>query len=452
MTEKDIQLDINNLRSLYPRSVVSFAHKMTIQQTVSFAFEYTQHKYMRLGTEEGKVFGAYLTLLKTEPDDMGNTIAELEKFVDEEVVEECLRYIRTGVVPYHILGKKLIKDLKADAEPYYLETSKPSMLYVYLLKIMRCSFMGYNKIHKMLMEEIDSFSDEIADAIHSAYAWYLSYPQSLKEEYVKAFNTKVEETRRKFVDNELSLFSEILSDTMGQPLIKEFINDVENGIKPAFYPIWLDPSLMEMQMVDVTPAVTNEATETQTVADGDVITEVPYNVQNKDAISHRNTSYIGAFYVKVLGWTVDGKTPEDVVNEMKLMQMASDGSDLSDEELEKRAKRMYGMVEAQDEHAKYQESEEAKAHKEALKEVDITKVPKRAPLYKDEEVKPVRTHEISNVATRYCVLKVAKNMSHRVMSKRWFDTLQEAEEFREAIVKDNPEIAKNFDFKIEEVY
>ena len=59
---------------------------------------------------------------------------------------------------------------------------------------------------------------------------------------------------------------------------------------------------------------------------------------------------------------------------------------------------------------------------------------------------------VANGNVKYVVKKVAKDSSSRVMSERWFDTAQEAEKFKRDMLEGNPEMARNFEFKIEQGY
>ena len=49
---------------------------------------------------------------------------------------------------------------------------------------------------------------------------------------------------------------------------------------------------------------------------------------------------------------------------------------------------------------------------------------------------------------QFVVEKVAKDSSSRVMSQSWFNTREEAEQFKKTLIEDSPEMAKHFDFRI----
>ena len=53
---------------------------------------------------------------------------------------------------------------------------------------------------------------------------------------------------------------------------------------------------------------------------------------------------------------------------------------------------------------------------------------------------------------QYVVKKIAKNGSSRCVSTRWFNTKEEAEQFKAEIEKTQPEMIKNFEFRVEQGY
>ena len=60
------------------------------------------------------------------------------------------------------------------------------------------------------------------------------------------------------------------------------------------------------------------------------------------------------------------------------------------------------------------------------------------------------TRTISNEKNiQYCVKKVARDGSERVMSENWFETEKQAQEFVKEVTESNPAMAKAFEFKIE---
>ena len=50
---------------------------------------------------------------------------------------------------------------------------------------------------------------------------------------------------------------------------------------------------------------------------------------------------------------------------------------------------------------------------------------------------------------QYCVKKVARDGSERVMSENWFETEKQAQDFVKEVTESNPAMAKAFEFKIE---
>ena len=400
--EDERVVDVTSLRALCPRQEqMTFLEKTVLDQAVSFKFERLLHKYMYIGGEESRVFATYITLIENNPALYGNICDRLENFVSEDVIEEALRYIRTGMIPYHFMAEKLVSDLRCSGNGFYLETSKPSMLLVFLLKTMRASLIAYNKVHERLMEDYEKFTDEIKEVIDYAKAWYSDYPQELKEGYMRAFNTESEKQRRKFMDNELTVFSEVLVDMLKAPLDPGAIEAIMQGLAPRYTPIWVvDPFSM---LAGGGASGEGEGG----VAAGEQSQETEVTPQSTGA-------GMGSFAEDVLGYGPNGETPQ----EMKALR-------------EKIKQRMAEIENG--------ETEEPVVGFNAPQEVEEPK--------EEEPDTPV-----ANGNVKYVVKKVAKDSSSRVMSERWFDTAQEAEKFKRDMLEGNPEMARNFEFKIEQGY
>lgn len=241
MTEKSI-LEFDSLVDYYIANKVEalpLLKKLVIKQEISFSYEWSIHKHMRQETQESFNFSTFICLIQAEPKYYGNYVeCMIEDFkVPEEVIEKCLQHIRSGEVPYQIWIDKCISDLKGS--DFYSQTSVPGMLLVYLMKTMRTSIIGYMKLHKALIEE--DLSDEIQEAVNAAYIMYSELPKEWKEAYMKLFNTDNERLRRKFHDNELSLFAETLIDMTQYPLNMQLLLAIENGERPASETFWNEP-------------------------------------------------------------------------------------------------------------------------------------------------------------------------------------------------------------------
>ena len=213
--------------------------KFAIEQDVSFAYEWFIHKHMRMETQESFNFSTYTCLIQAEPEYYGNYIeVMLDKInIPEEIIEQCLQYIRTGEIPYQLWINKLIADLRGS--DYYSKHSIPGMLLVYLCKTMRVSLVGYMKLYKALSEA--DLDEELQNVISVAHAMYMDLPKDWKEAYMRLFSAEDEELRRKFADNELTLFTETLIDMTQYPLNLQMLEDIEKGKLPAGSIFWSEP-------------------------------------------------------------------------------------------------------------------------------------------------------------------------------------------------------------------
>lgn len=233
--------DVSSLISLCQRDDnLSLLKEVAIDQEVSFIFERFLHKYMYNGGVASRRFGAYRCLVNANPALYGNYCDRLVNYVSEDDIEEMLMYIRTGIIPYQIMVEKLIADINSCN--LYQASSRAGMLTVFLMKVMRCSIKGYFEVMKALRAEthLPEDCERILDLVE---ARYFEYPQDIKEAYMRTFNTDVEEMRRKFMDNELTLFSETFFDMIRCPLDMNKINDLEKGLINVFTPIWVEPDM-----------------------------------------------------------------------------------------------------------------------------------------------------------------------------------------------------------------
>lgn len=441
MNNKDNKVgNIPNLIDMFPPNEnISLIKDIAIEQQVSFTFERMLHKYMYNDSKESFVLGAYICLIKVDPALYGDYCKHLLNFVSEETINKALLHIKTGVIPYDIFVDKLISDLNDDSI-LYDRTSVGSMLAVFLLKTMRASLTAYNKAHKALMEDYHKYSDSIKRAIDMAYSWFLEYPATLKEEYAKAYyaeyeDVKVAEKERiRFLDNELTIFSEVLADMIQMPLNTELINAKEQGEIPQYAPVWLhrqgagvtaSSKYVELMggsdMLTVLYVHSKEGEEEIVVSDnGDgTVSEVSYK--------HEGTmSGMGSFAENVLGYSPMGDTPEQVAS------MGKKRKDNMQNALESlKDNKLLSLIQNQIQDISIDDKEEEK-----VEEVKQSK-----------PIPPMNARKV-----QYVVKKIAKNGSSRVVSTRWFNTREEAEQFKAEIEKTQPEMIKNFEFKVEQGY
>ena len=443
MDRQDNVGNVPNLIDMFPPNEnISLINDIAIEQQVSFTFERILHKYMYNDSKESFVLGAYICLIKVDPALYGDYCKHLLNFVSEETLNKALLHIKTGVIPYDIFVDKLLSDLNEDSY-LYEKSSVGSMLAVFLLKTMRASLTAYNKAHKALMEDYHRYSDSIKRAIDMAYSWYLEYPVTLKEEYAKAFYAEYEDVqvaekeRIRFLDNELTIFSEVLADMVQLPLNMELIKAKEEGEIPQFAPVWLhrqgagvtaSSKYVELMGGADNVAVVyihgNEGEEEIVMSDnGDgTVSEVSYK--------HEGTmSGMGSFAENVLGYSPMGDTPEQVAKmgkkKKEVMQNAIGAF---------RDNKLLSLIQTQIENFDIEEEDD-------VEEKPQPKVERTTP------VPPMNARKV-----QYVVKKIAKNGSSRCVSTRWFNTKEEAEQFKAEIEKTQPEMIKNFEFRVEQGY
>lgn len=316
LQEQEKEVNVDNLIALCQKvDPISALRDYAIKESVDFTYEWMIHGYMRSDTKESRLFGTYICLIGADPQYYGNYIDHMinDHGIEEEFINKVLMYIRTGIVPYNIWIDKLISDIKNGAESYE-KSSIPSMLLVYLLKTMRTSLIGFNKLVKALRDEDNNIDEKLLKVVDIAEACLKDIPTNLKEEYMVAFSSSIEETRRKFQDNELSLFSEILLDMLQCPLDIEAVQALEKGELPAFAPVWVEPPF-------------------------GIGTNIAYNARSKEAENPNDVDEngqpkqqnkklgMGSFAVDVLGYGKDGATPAEMEERRKAL--AEENGDIS---------------------------------------------------------------------------------------------------------------------------
>ena len=450
-----------------------------MKQRVAFRFERMLHSYMyNCGSATAK-FATYITLLETKPNVYGNVCDILSEFVSEEVIEECLMYIRSGIVPYHVWTDKLLDDIKGSA--FYNKESIAGMLTVYLGKTLRASLIAYHKAVKALEEESDKLPEDVMAGIEFIKTRYMEIPQDVREEYMNAFNTEDEEMRRKFADNETSIFTETLVDMLSKPISQEALEAAERGELGPYDIFWVEPPFG-----GATPLVSNARGE------GGVATSIPpQQTQGQQDPNQPQTSMtppgMGS-WLKVIGRGPKGETAEEMERMAELennrgIEFHWDNPDfrefieryfLDEEDFYKRELPEEGMLdtyfdetengegipfsdleaeeimnEAHEWHAKaraaYLEWRNAQLEDATGKSNFLDRVKREINELRE---KNAPKHKIENVATQYKVEKICKDSSKRVMSTNWFDTEDEAEEFVRELEENNPMMMRSFDFKI----
>lgn len=271
--------------------------KAIIKQNVAFAFEWYINQHMRINTKEAFVFSAFICLIQALPEYYGNYMEFMieDCNVAKDDLEKILQHIRTGIIPYQIWVNKIISDIKMGGE-YYSGPSVPGMVLVYLLKTMKTSIIGYMKLYKALMDD-DKINDDIKEMVMAAHIYFSEMPQDLKEGYMKAFSSEDEKARRIFQDNELSLFSETLIDTLRLPLNLSKYIDIEEGKAPVFSQFW-DTPLMQGGLKIVNRSRGDIEKE---MAEERVKRRLP---QSQGGMSN--------FAEYVLGYGPNGETPEEM--------------------------------------------------------------------------------------------------------------------------------------------
>lgn len=240
--------------------------KIAVEQKVTFSYEWFLHKHMRCETAASYNFTTYTCLIQADPKYYGNYIDIMLNKLDvkEEVVETCLEYIRSGLLPYQLWIDKVISDL-GDTE-YYSRASLPSLLLVYLCQTMRTSLIGYMKLHKALLEQ--PLDEDLKDVVSLAYSQYIEVPKKVKEQYMNNFKSDNEVIRRKFMDAELQLFATTLIDMTQFPIMLDVVEKMEKGEVPPGTQFWTPP------LMPIPPIENNSRLELSLDSDEEDIVEL----------------------------------------------------------------------------------------------------------------------------------------------------------------------------------
>lgn len=509
MTEenkKDEQAtDVSSLISLCQRvDNLPVIQKIALKQKVSFHFEYTLRGYMRNEGIPSNKFGAYISLLETKPELYGNVCDILtENFVSEKVVEECLMYIRSGLIPYHFWTEKLIHDIHQNF--YYNKASVGGLLAVYLGKALKASLIAFNKAIKALEDEFcDEFSYEenenagrmgiikredkwadVKDSIAFVKTRALEIPQELKEKYMSAFATNDEVERVKFQENETTIFTETLIDMLKYPFDPDVLEKMKNGTSTPFEDFWITPPLGGARATLVSRAR----------GEGDTMQQDVNEQQDQQG-------GMGSWW-EMLGFGPNGETPEEMQRQQELearQAALEEHENTRIQEFHWNNPSFRRFIEENDladsfeqdmyddtveidtdyvtwEHADLVNENFNEGDPEWVTEEDIQRIVAEARRFKphaeraykrfieEQEVQVIEakvaksnerferekaTRVISNEKNiKYCVQKVARDGSQRVMSENWFDTEKEAQDFVKEVTESNPIMAKAFEFKVE---
>ena len=238
-----------------------------------------------------------------------------------------------------------------------------------------------------IKKEDDKWAD-LKDGIAFVKARALEYPQDLKEKYMKAFSTNDDSERVKFLENETTIFTETLIDMLKYPFDHEVIERMQAGTASPFEDFWVTPPF------------------------GGGSTLVSYargagNTMQQEVSEQQEQQGGMGSWLAMLGFGPNGETPEEMARKRELAERQAELMlDEDDRETVERVKK---------------------------------------------EVREIRnTHIISNEKNiQYCVKKVARDGSERVMSENWFETEKQAQEFVKEVTESNPAMAKAFEFKIE---
>jgi hypothetical protein len=205
---------------------------------------------------------------------------------------------------------------------------------------------------------------------------------------MKAFSTNDDSERVRFQENETTIFTETLIDMLKYPFDPKAIERMENGTATPFEDFWITPMF------------------------GGGSTLISYARGNGDTMQQGSADMqeqqggMGSWW-QMLGYGPNGETPEEMARRRELAERQAELIlDEDDEETVKTVKR---------------EVNDLRHSRTISNEKDI----------------------------QYCVKKVARDGSDRVMSENWFDTEKQAREFIKEVTESNPAMAKAFEFKIE---
>ena len=502
--------DVSSLIALCQRTDnMPVIQKLALKQKVAFHFEYTLHSYMRNEGHPTNKFATYISLLETKPEYYGNVCDILtENFVSEEVVEECLMYIRSGIIPYHLWTDKLVHDLKESF--YYNQASIGGLLTVYLGKTLKASLIAFNKVVKVLEEEFcqefsyddnpnagrlgikkeDDKWQDVKDGIAFVKARALEYPQDLKEKYMKAFSTNDDSERVKFLENETTIFTETLIDMLKYPFDQEVIDRMQAGAASPFEDFWVTPPFGGgSTLVSYARGAGN--TMQQAVGEqqeqqggmGSWLTmlgfgpngEPPEEMARREELARRqdelmldeneeaDTTSVYNFHwdnpqfrALLRKYDLEGTDVEaDMYNkevridrdyiEFEYVDLVNENFDegdpewISDEEVDEIVREFNRFKP----HAERAYARFVERHRQ---EEETQRIARSKERFEREQA----TRNISNEKNiQYCVKKVARDGSERVMSENWFETEKQAQEFVKEVTESNPAMAKAFEFKIE---
>lgn len=320
-TEDEDRIELGSLVDYYLAHKVDplpAVKKAIIRQNVALSYEWFVNMHMRIGTSASWDFSTFRCLIQALPEYYGNYIeVMIEDFnVKTETIEKALQHIRSGLIPYQIWIDKVISDIKSGGE-YFNAQTVPSLVFVYLLRTMRTSIIGYMKLFKALMDEDNKIPEEVRDMVFAAHVYFSEMPADMKAEYMNAFKSEDPVVQRAFQDNELSLFNETLLDAMRNPLDLQKYIDIENGDAPAFSIFWHEELSMK-------PPLVNKSRGAEEV--------------NKAEVARRNAGLpqrrggFGNFRMDVLGYGPNGETPEEMKRKLQELSGALDEPIIETEE------------------------------------------------------------------------------------------------------------------------
>lgn len=389
------QINKNNISfiELCPRTdTLPAIQYIAMKHKVCLRFEHLLNKYLYIENKASYKFATYVTFLETPPELFGNVADILsENFVPADVVEECLMYIRSGIVPYHIWTDKLLSDMKETF--LYKKESLSGMVTIYLGKALKASLIAFNKAVNALEENEHTLSDDVKLGISVIKSRFREIPHEMKENYLKMYYTDDEVERRKFQDNEMSIFSETLINTLDYGFDDEVLKEMYEGKTNIFKDFWLSFGMSGGVATYNSPS------------DDQLVTSV-------NTISGGTSSTMGCWWT-LLGYGPNGETPEEYERLLRLREHSEEMDD----------KILLGLIDETENNST-----------------------------KDEISTPQKTDQvpITNAKNlKYAVKKVTKDASHRVMSINWFNSKSEAEDFIDEVINSNPALGVSFDFQIE---
>lgn len=431
--------DVSSLLALLPRQNLTLIEKVGIQQSANFNFERLVHKRNLINQEAAIKMSAYITIIQADPKLAGNYADVMieDKLISEDCLEEVLRYVRMGVTPYHLWIEKIKADLELPSYAY-TSASKIGMLTVYLMRTMRCSLIGYQKLRKALEEDLDEDSP-LRSVLTWTQARYSEIPQEFIDGYMRFANTDKKQERIDFQNNEVSLFSETLIDMLNYPIILDLVKAMEKQDKGLFSAIWNERPHMPSKFGRIDPN-TMGAPQIKVMGEADNGSELRFGdngvegtgifsdvgagggVADNGVITGSATTltptpkYVGGgmghFAIDLLGYGPSGETPE----QMEAWYI---------EHLRKLGIDPLQFLPKEDNDETVQAANETSGEDEA----------------------------ISNIPVGYRVIKKAKDSSERIMYKgKVHKTEAKAKEELEFITKENPVMAKAFKFEVEPVY